>query len=120
MSVVPVSPMLVLALVFEGPGRITESMTTLDQPGATPALMGLAYTVLIGTIAGSGVWYWLISRQQAGVVATFSMLVPVLGMRAAWILHGATTRPSHDVRTLPFESGVTLRPRLPHLQAATR
>ncbi|HEY9563370.1 MAG TPA: EamA family transporter [Nocardioides sp.] len=119
MSVVPVAPMLVLALVFEGPGRITESMTTLDQPGATPALLGLAYTVLIGTIAGSGVWSWLMSRHPAGVVAPFSMLVPVVGMSAAWLMLGETTSPGELVGAVLVVGGVLLGSRLPTTQAET-
>ncbi|MGB3168751.1 MAG: EamA family transporter, partial [Rhodococcus sp. (in: high G+C Gram-positive bacteria)] len=50
-----------------------------------PALAGLAYIVLVGTIAGSGLWTVLISRNPAGVVAPFSLLVPVVGIGAAWI-----------------------------------
>ncbi|WP_067437875.1 EamA family transporter [Nocardioides jensenii] len=90
MSVVPVLPMLVLALVLEGPQRIADSLTGLDDPTAGPAWLGLVYTVLIGTVAGSGVWSWLMTRHPAGVVAPFSMLVPVVGMSAAWIMLGET------------------------------
>jgi len=88
MSVVPVLPMLALALIFEGPHRIGDSLAGITQPEAQPALWGLAYTILIGTVAGSGVWSWLMARHPAGVVAPFSMLVPVVGMSAAWILLG--------------------------------
>lgn len=93
MSVVPPVPMLALSLVFEGPGRIWQSLATSTSAAAVPAWAGLAYTVLIGTVVGSGVWVWLMSRHPAGQVAPFSMLVPVTGLTTAWIVLGETPRP---------------------------
>jgi O-acetylserine/cysteine efflux transporter len=90
MSVVPPLPMLALALAIEGPARIAGSLTSFDDPGAVAALVGLAYTVVVGTVLGSGVWTWLMARHPAGVVAPYSMLVPVVGMSAAWIVLGET------------------------------
>ncbi|AKU14936.1 EamA family transporter [Luteipulveratus mongoliensis] len=89
MSVVPPVPMLALALVFEGPEPIARSMTSWDSQAAY-AVLGLAYTVVIGTIVGSGIWTWLMARHPAGVVAPFSMLVPVVGMSTAWLVLGET------------------------------
>ncbi|MFC4337019.1 EamA family transporter [Salininema proteolyticum] len=86
MTVVPPIPMLALALIAEGPARIATSLTDFGEPGAVAALVGLAYTVVIGTVVGSGVWTWLMARHPAGVVAPFSMLVPVVGMTAAWVI----------------------------------
>ncbi|WP_016699754.1 EamA family transporter [Actinoalloteichus spitiensis] len=86
MCAVPPLPMLALALVVEGPTRIGISLTTLGTPGAWAALLGLAYTVLIAGVLGSGAWTWLLARHPAGVVAPFSMLVPVVGMTAAWLV----------------------------------
>ena len=54
---------------------------------------GLASTVLVGTIAGSGIWTTLMSRHPSGVVAPFSMLVAVVGTSAAWLLFGGATPP---------------------------
>jgi O-acetylserine/cysteine efflux transporter len=86
MSVIPPVPMLALALIVEGPDRIGTSLTTLGAPGGVGALVGLAYTVIIGTVLGSGIWTALMARHPAGVVAPFSMLVPVIGMSAAWLV----------------------------------
>ena len=88
MSVVPVLPMLALSLVVEGPGPIADSLTQWGSPDALPAVVGLAYTVLVGTVLGSGIWTWLMARHAAGTVAPFSMLVPVVGMSAAWFVLG--------------------------------
>ena len=93
MSVVPPLPMLALSLAFEGPDRIGESLATSLSAAAVPAWIGLGYTVLIGTVLGSGVWVWLMSRHPAGRVAPFSMLVPVSGLTTAWLVLGETPRP---------------------------
>ena len=86
MSVVPPLPMLALSLVFEGPSRIGHALT--GAPQATGALLGLLYTCVLGTAVGSGIWTWLMARHQAGVVAPYSMLVPVVGLTTAWLALG--------------------------------
>jgi O-acetylserine/cysteine efflux transporter len=83
MSVVPPVPMLVLSLCTEGPDRIGTALSTATQ--APMAIIGLIYTCLIGTIAGSGIWTWLLARHPASTVAPYSMLVPVTGLSAAWL-----------------------------------
>ena len=93
MSVVPPLPMLALSLIFEGPHRIAASIAGSLHPAAVPAWIGLAYTVLIGTVVGSGLWVWLMSRHPAGRVAPFSMLVPVTGLSAAWLVLGEKPQP---------------------------
>lgn len=86
MSVVPPLPMVALSLAVEGPGRVGESLSTALTAEAVPAWIGLAYTVLLGTLAGSGIWVWLMARHPAGAVAPFSMLVPVVGLLTAWLV----------------------------------
>ncbi|WP_298130787.1 EamA family transporter [Micropruina sp.] len=93
MSVVPPLPMLALSLAFEGPDQIASSLATSLTAAAVPAWIGLGYTVLIGTVLGSGVWVWLMSRHPAGRVAPFSMLVPVSGLTTAWLVLGETPQP---------------------------
>ncbi|MFT3970055.1 MAG: EamA family transporter [Micropruina sp.] len=93
MSVVPPLPMLALSLAFEGPDQIASSLATSLTAAAVPAWIGLGYTVLVGTVLGSGVWVWLMSRHPAGRVAPFSMLVPVSGLTTAWLVLGETPQP---------------------------
>ena len=88
MSVVVPVPMLVLSLLAEGPARIASSMAGAFGPEAVPAWIGLAYTCIIGTAVGSGIWTWLLARHPAGVVAPFSMLVPVAGILTAALVLG--------------------------------
>lgn len=93
MSVVPPLPMLAVSLLVEGPEQIWQSLATSGSASALPAWVGLAYTVVLGTIVGSGIWVWLMARHPAGVVAPFSMLVPVVGIAAAWWVLGERPAP---------------------------
>lgn len=111
MSVVPVVPMLVLSLLTEGPTRIGTALTTWDSPDALPAVLGLAYTVLVGTVVGSGTWTWLMARHPAGTVAPFSMLVPVVGMSAAWLVLGETATAGEVAGAVLVVAGVLVATR---------
>ena len=86
MSVVPPVPLGLASLVAEGPARIASSFTSLGSATGLLALAGLAYTVLLGTLAGSGLWTHLMARHPASRVAPYSLLVPVVGITAAWLL----------------------------------
>ncbi|MDR7253659.1 O-acetylserine/cysteine efflux transporter [Nocardioides sp. BE266] len=113
MSVVPPLPMLALALVVEGPRRIADSLTRWHSPDLAPALLGLAYTVVIGTVVGSGIWTWLMARHPAGTVAPFSMLVPVVGMTAAWVVLGEGVSRGEAAGALLVVGGVLVATRPP-------
>lgn len=93
MSVVPPLPLLGLSLLLEGPDEIGRSLTTLGAPTAGPALLGLAYTVLVATVVGSGLWTGLLARHPSSSVAPFSMLVPVVGIAVAGLVLGERTEP---------------------------
>lgn len=88
MTVVPPVPMLLLSLVVEGPTRIGSSLSSALSSEALPADLGLLYTVLIGTVVGSGLWTALLRRNPSSAVAPFSMLVPVTGFTSAWLALG--------------------------------
>jgi O-acetylserine/cysteine efflux transporter len=86
MSVVPPIPMFALSLIFEGPAAEGHSLATLGSTNGWIGLAGFAYVVFIGTVVGSGLWTTLMRRNPAGVVAPFSLLVPVVGMSASFLL----------------------------------
>ncbi|RPA58564.1 amino acid transporter [Gordonia oryzae] len=88
MSVVPPIPFLALSFATEGPRADLTSLTTLGSSSGLIALAGLAYVVLLGTIAGSGLWTMLMKRYEASRVAPLSLLVPVVGISASWVLLG--------------------------------
>lgn len=112
MTVVPPLPLIGLALIVEGPADIARSFTTWDDATAW-ALVGLLYTILIGTVLGSGIWTWLMARHSPGLVAPFSLLVPVAGMTSAWLVLGESVRPAELAGAVLVVAGVLLgsRPR---------
>lgn len=88
MTVVPPLPMLALSLVVEGPRRIGAALGSAAGSAAVTANLGLLYTVVVGTLVGSGLWTLLLRRNASSAVAPFSMLVPVTGMTTAWVVLG--------------------------------
>ncbi|WP_019144676.1 EamA family transporter [Aeromicrobium massiliense] len=90
MSVVPPIPMLAVSLVVEGPAEIGASLTSAFTADAAPAVLGLLYTVLMGSVIGAGAWTALLKRNPSSRVAPYSMLVPVTGFAGAWVLLGET------------------------------
>ncbi|KQU55349.1 hypothetical protein ASG84_22680 [Rhodococcus sp. Leaf278] len=85
MTVIPPLPMLALSAVVEGPSTGWHALADSFGPQGWPGLVALAYIVIPATIIGSGLWTILMSRNPAGMVAPFSLLVPVVGIAGAWI-----------------------------------
>lgn len=84
MSVVPVVPMLTLSMVVEGPDTGFRALGASFSAAGLPALGALAYIAILATVCGSGLWTYLMSRYPAGTVAPLTLLVPVVGIAAAW------------------------------------
>jgi O-acetylserine/cysteine efflux transporter len=92
-AVVPPVPMLAIALVVEGPGRIGRSLGGAFAADALPSVLGLLYVVVVATLVGYSIWNVLLSRHPSNVVAPFSMLVPVVGVFASWLAFGEVLDP---------------------------
>ncbi|QLY31290.1 EamA family transporter [Nocardia huaxiensis] len=84
MAVIPPLPMFALSALTEGATTGWTDLAHSFSRDGWPALAALAYIVLLGTIAGSGLWTYLMSRYPAGTVAPLSLLVPVVGIAASW------------------------------------
>lgn len=120
MSVVPPLPMFALSLVFEGPARQWQALSTAFDRPALPALAGFGYVVLLGTVAGSGIWTTLLRRNPASTVAPFSLLVPVVGMTLAFLLLGERPTPVELVAGVVVVAGVLLGSLRPSTPSARR
>lgn len=83
-ALVPPIPLLALSLLFEGPGAIPAAMQNLTLIGAS-SLLFISYGA---TLFGYGTWSILLSRYPAGLVAPFSLLVPIAGIGSAALLLG--------------------------------
>ncbi|UYP19303.1 EamA family transporter [Rhodococcus sp. Z13] len=94
MCVVPVLPFFGISWLVEGPHAWSTLGTAVTTVDGGLALAGLAYVVLAGTIAGTGIYASLLSRYPAGTVAPLSLMVPVVGFSVAWITLGERPAPS--------------------------
>lgn len=108
MTTVPPLPLLALSALVEGPTAGWEATARIFSPTGWPGLAALVYTVLLGTLAGTGIWTALHSRYPAGVVAPFSLLVPVVGMAAAWAALGEVPSPVSVLGGVVVIAGVLL------------
>ncbi len=103
-SLVPPVPLLALSLAIEGPHRIGAAFSGLDAAG----VLALAYVVVISTGFGFGTWTWLLHRHPASRVAPFTLLVPPVGLTAAWIARGERPTLAELVGAAIILLGVTL------------
>ncbi|GAA5097361.1 EamA family transporter [Nocardia iowensis] len=92
-TAIPPLPMFALSAFAEGPTTGVHALVESFSSTGWPALAALAYIVVLATIAGTGLWTYLMSRYPAGIVAPFSLLVPVVGIAAAWAFLDETPTP---------------------------
>jgi O-acetylserine/cysteine efflux transporter len=78
-SLVPPVPLLALSLLTE-----RHEPVAIDATG----VLALLYVVVLSTLVGFGAWAALIARHPASQVAPFTLLVPVVGIAAAWLALG--------------------------------
>ncbi len=83
-SILSIPGFAVLTFVIEGPALIMSSLANFDT------LTGFCvfYLSVISTIVAYGLWNFLISKYGAGVVAPFSLLVPVTGIAMGTLFLG--------------------------------
>ncbi|WP_332773908.1 EamA family transporter [Phenylobacterium sp.] len=78
-SLFSLPPLLVLALVFEGPAAMIQGVQAADA-----ATWGAVIWQSVGnTLFGYAAWGWLLSRHPAATITPMAMLVPVFGMGAS-------------------------------------
>ncbi|AXT86391.1 EamA family transporter [Aeromicrobium sp. A1-2] len=79
--VVPL-PALGLSLVIDGSDEVGRALTHLSGV----ALASTAYTAIGASVIGYGIWNSLLARYPASAVVPYVLLVPVVGILAAWIV----------------------------------
>ncbi|QEY52778.1 EamA family transporter [Legionella longbeachae] len=77
-------PMFLLSWVFEGPSSFVYTYENLSWRGT----VSLFYIVFGSTWIGYGVWNWLIARYPVGVVAPFTLLVPIVAIVSSVVVLG--------------------------------
>jgi O-acetylserine/cysteine efflux transporter len=108
MSVVPPVPLLVASWVVEGPAAGWDALRAAVTPAGVPGLLAVAYTAGLATVLGTGIWTALMRRHPAGVVAPWSLLVPVVGMGLAALVLGERPSAVELVAAVVIVGGVLL------------
>ncbi len=78
-SAFAVPPLLLLALLVDGPGRISAALASADA-GTWAAVL---WQTVANTLFGYGCWAWLLTRHPAARIVPLALLVPVFGMGAS-------------------------------------
>ena len=81
--VVPL-PSLALAMVVDSPAIVWESLTHLPLV----AILSTVYTAVAASLIGYGIWNTLLAKYPTSAVVPFTLLVPVVGILAAWAVQG--------------------------------
>lgn len=101
--VVPL-PALALSLVVDGPTEVGDAIAGLGWT----AVLSTAYTVVFASLFGYVVWNGLLARYPAGAVVPFILLVPVVGILAAWLVQDEVPTALETAGGLVMLSGVAI------------
>jgi len=79
--VVPI-PAFLLSLAFETPPVVFDALAHLSWQ----AILSTLYTALLASLVGYGIWNHLLARYPTSAVVPFSLLIPIVGILAAWLV----------------------------------
>jgi O-acetylserine/cysteine efflux transporter len=79
-SVFPIVPFALIALALDGPMQVANQLAGMDSR----AWFAVLYLALGATLLAYSLWTRLLQRHAAARVTPFSLLVPVVGLWAAW------------------------------------
>jgi O-acetylserine/cysteine efflux transporter len=79
--VVPL-PSLALAMLVDGPTVVINSLTHLSWA----AILSTLFTVVFSSFIGFGIWNTLLAKYPTSAVVPFTLLIPIVGILAAWIV----------------------------------
>ncbi|MGO4434414.1 EamA family transporter, partial [Paenarthrobacter sp. RAF9] len=100
-AVVPV-PLAGLSLVVDGPDTVWATLS--DLQAAT--ILSAIYTAVFASLVGYGIWNRLLSLYPSSDVVPFTLLVPVVGMTAAWLVLNEVPTPAEILGGLILLLGV--------------
>ena len=116
-SLVPIVPLFALSLLVEGPAAISAALVAIS-----PRTIGVVlFNGYAATIVGFGLWSYLLKHYPAGLIAPFSLLVPVFGIGFAYLLLGEVITMIEVVGSILVFAGLLLNvfgPRLLKRRAA--
>lgn len=94
-SVFPIAPFLLLAVWMDGPQLVWQQVAGLSFR----SLLVVLFLAWFATLLAYSLWTRLLKRHPAGRVTPFSLLVPVVGLWAAWVFFGELPLPQQWLGT---------------------
>ena len=91
-----------LSLLVDGPDAVVGTLVELQPVTVLSAL----YTAVFGSLVGYGIWNRLLGLYPSSAVVPFTLLVPVVGMTAAWLALGEVPSPAEVAGGLLLLGGV--------------
>ena len=82
-AVVPL-PSLALSLIVDSPPVVWAALQSISPL----AIASTVYTAVFASLIGYGIWNSLLARYPTSAVVPFTLLVPVVGILAAWFVQG--------------------------------
>lgn len=89
-ALIPILPFLMLSAYFEGIDVIEYSLMHLSLSSALTVL----YLAFAATLIGYTLWGRLLASLPTHMVAPLTLLVPLVGLSAAWLLLGEALQPT--------------------------
>lgn len=103
-GLIPILPLFACSWIFEGSDAITQSFYQFHLVD----LGYIAYLSLISTILGYGIWGYLLGKYETWRIAPLSLLVPVVGIFAAWVFLDESMTPSEIIGAIIIASGLVI------------
>ena len=105
---VPV-PLLLLSLAVDGPATVGHALAGLSGT----AVLSTLYTAILSSLVGYGIWNSLLNRYPAASVVPFVLLVPPIGILAAWAFQNETPNAAELLGGAVLLAGVAITTRAP-------
>lgn len=94
-SLFPIAPFLLLAVWMDGPQLVWQQVAGLTWR----SMLVVLFLAWFATLLAYSLWTRLLKRHPAGRVTPFSLLVPVVGLWAAWVFFGELPLPQQWLGT---------------------
>ena len=103
-ALIPVIPFFLLSIYFEGTDAIKHSLMNMNMSSG----LAIVYLSFAATLIGYTLWGELLSSLPTHKVAPLTLLVPVVGLTAAWIMLGEALKPMQIVGALTVMGGLLI------------
>jgi len=101
--VVPI-PAFLLSLVVDSPPVVFDALAHLNWINVLSTL----YTAVLASLVGYGIWNHLLARYPTSAVVPFTLLIPPIGILAAWIVIGEQPTPTEVIGGAVMLAGLAI------------